>query len=81
MRITSPSFLANAIRNARIERGLTQKELGDLIGMKQPTVSSFETRPEKTSLTTLFRIMAALELSIEVADRDDKKETGWAHEW
>ncbi len=69
MRVTSPAALANAIRDQRKLGQNTQREIADLVGIKQTTVSDFELKPESTKLETLFKILAALDLELHVSKR------------
>lgn len=50
------------IRDRRIEKGLSQEELGDLLGMRQEAVSSLE-RFGPRRITTAIEIAAALDMS------------------
>jgi len=54
------------------------------VGIRQDTVSSFELNPESTKLETLFKILAALELSLDIQPRNqspDSPASGWKEEW
>lgn len=73
MNVTSPKMLAQAIRDARKQRNLTQRETAASMGMKQSTVSEFENHPEGTSLDTLFKLLAALDLKLQVVSWRVKK--------
>lgn len=55
--------LAEAIRELREVRSLSQADLARLIGSGQARVSKLERSLESTSLDTLFRCMLALEAS------------------
>jgi len=66
---TTASQLAAAVKNRRLTLGLSQTDLARLAGIRQKTVSEFETRPEDRTLKTLFRLMTALELEFDVAPR------------
>ncbi|NEM65202.1 transcriptional regulator, partial [Escherichia coli] len=37
---------------------------------KQATVSNFENHPEKTTLTTVFKILQSLELSMAICEKN-----------
>jgi len=51
------------LRDARIARGLTQVQLGELADVGQKTISSLETRDVRTvDLPVLARLAEALEL-------------------
>lgn len=58
------SVLAEIVRSgvekARRERGLTQAELGKLLGMPQSQVSRLERNPDGTTLRVLRRVAEAL---------------------
>jgi HTH-type transcriptional regulator/antitoxin HipB len=70
MHITrSTKQLGVHIRNERIDRGLSQQELADLIGTGQKTISRIENGNEGTKLETIFSIVSALELDIALMAR------------
>jgi len=72
MRVTSPTALANAVRNQRKVTQKTQQETANLVAIKQTTVSDFELKPESTKLETLFKILAALDLELHITPRGTK---------
>lgn len=79
-KITSGKLLANALRNYRIEQNKTQGQVGDTVGVKQATISSFENNPDSTKLETLFKILNSLNLELSVRERgvsNDKSSEGW----
>ncbi len=57
-------YVSNKIREYRKLRGLTQKELGDKIGVKHNTVSGYESATSEAEQDILFKIANALEISI-----------------
>lgn len=69
MKITSGKLLANVLRNYRIEQNKTQGQVGNTVGVKQATISSFENNPDSTKLETLFKILNALNLELSVRER------------
>lgn len=81
--ITSPNVLAEYIRDYRKKKGLSQTEVGELVGLRQVTVSAFETRPTGTKVDTLFRILSALELELQISSREEASHlnSGWDEEW
>ena len=83
MNVTSPKMLAQVVRDARKQRKLTQREAAESMSMKQSTVSEFENHPEGTRLDTLFKLLAALDLELQVVSRKGKNKTseGWDQEW
>lgn len=64
--IYSPKQLAQLIRLERQKRGWTQSDLARRVGIKQATVSNFENNPDKTTLTTLFKILQSLEQELVI---------------
>jgi HTH-type transcriptional regulator / antitoxin HipB len=91
MKITDPKALSNYLRDERRARGLSQAKVGDLVGLRQGTVSKFESMPEKMQLDTLFRLLSALELELSVKPKGSKMHTQkpgavsagdkWTEEW
>ncbi|MEM0570459.1 helix-turn-helix domain-containing protein [Salmonella enterica] len=83
MNATSPKMLAQALRNARKQRKLTQREAAESMCMNQSTVSEFENHPEETRLDTLFKLLAALDLKLQVVNRRGENESSdsWDQEW
>lgn len=83
MNVTSLKMLAQAVRNARKQRKLTQRETAERMDMKQSTVSEFENHPEGTRLDTLFKLLAALDLKLQVVSRkgENKSSDSWDQEW
>lgn len=91
MKITDPKALSIYLRDERRRRGLSQAKVGDLVGLRQGTVSKFESMPEKMQLDTLFRLLSALELELAVKSKGcivRKKSSAsstsgdkWTEEW
>ena len=52
------------IADARKKAGLTQKQLADKMGMPQSQISRIEKHPDRTTLRTMKRVAAALEIDI-----------------
>ncbi|RTE86574.1 MULTISPECIES: helix-turn-helix domain-containing protein [Gammaproteobacteria] len=87
MKITDSKALSNYLRNERRARGLSQAAVGDVVGLRQGTVSKFESMPDKTQLDTLFRLLSALELELSVKPKNTTSHTEtsagerWNEEW
>ena len=84
MKVTSAKQLSAYIKDARLSQKLSQGKVAGKVGIRQDTVSSFELNPESTKLETLFKILAALELSLDIRPRTDPAENatpGWKEEW
>ncbi|MHB1948414.1 MAG: helix-turn-helix domain-containing protein [Gammaproteobacteria bacterium] len=83
MLIHTPKDLALMVINQRKKLKLSQAEVGKRVGLKQQTVSDFETKPESTKLSTLFHILSAVSLDINATPKDGSThtKTQWKEEW
>jgi HTH-type transcriptional regulator / antitoxin HipB len=81
MILHSTQELAEYIRDRRKRQKLSQAEVGDRVGVKQATISSFENNPEGTKLETLFKLMSALDLELQVIPKEKVRNQGWQEEW
>jgi transcriptional regulator with XRE-family HTH domain len=73
-------LLGRALRDARREHGLTQRQLATLSGVAQPTISNIERGVSSVSLDTLLRILAALRLELVLQPRaSDDLASHWQH--
>lgn len=57
------------MRLARKSKGLTQAELGKLAGMPAHRISLVETSSSDPKVSTLFALISALELDLELLQR------------
>ena len=84
MKVTSAKQLSACLKDARRLQKLSQGKVANKVGLRQDTVSSFEINPESTKLDTLFKILAALELSLDIKPRTDPSDSpssDWKEEW
>ncbi|MBD2705529.1 helix-turn-helix transcriptional regulator [Spirosoma sp. BT702] len=58
--------VGETVRAARKEAGLTQSELGELAGMKQPNIAALEKGKGNLSLDQLEKIAVALGKDVKV---------------
>ena len=65
----TPKDIGHAIREARKGQNLTQKDLAMKNGLWQETVSKIENGVSSTKLETLFDLLAALDLEIQIKPR------------
>ena len=65
----TPRQIGNLIRRARKQRGWSQSQLAERVGVRQGTISLIETGNPATKLDTLLAILAALELELQVGSR------------
>jgi len=67
--ITSPETLGKVLRRYRKELGLTQSQAGKKFNLSQKTVSNIESGRPGVELSTLFKLMAALGLEMQLTSR------------
>ncbi|MDR2899003.1 MAG: helix-turn-helix domain-containing protein, partial [Clostridiales bacterium] len=56
--------LGEVIRNARKNKGLTQKELAQMIGAKDTSISNWEKNHNRPNGSTLIMLFRALDISV-----------------
>jgi HTH-type transcriptional regulator / antitoxin HipB len=83
MIIHSPGELAELSRDHRTQKKLSQAEVGDRVGLRQKTVSAFESKPASTKLDTFFRLLSALDLELHIIPKEkiESLTQGWDEEW
>jgi len=81
LRATDPKTLGQILKSVRIEKGLTQHEAGQLVGITQAMVSRIETGESNVRMDTLFRLLAALNMEIHLQPRDSSLFSGQGEEW
>src|SRR5690554_6697379 len=66
-------LLGQAIKQARLERNLTQEELGELVGVKKAQISKIENSATDARFTTILKVFEALgarvNFNVELNDR------------
>ena len=65
--------IVNKIRVIRQNKGLSQKELANLIGMKQSAIARMESMMSVPNLHTLVKISRALNIKIEIVEEPSVK--------
>ena len=81
MFIRAPKELALFVINERKKRKLSQAAIGDLVGLKQQTISAFEKKPESTKLDTLFRILSAVNVDMNLFSKNNTQKSKWKQVW
>jgi DNA-binding Xre family transcriptional regulator len=56
------SKIGSIIKEARVQKGLNQKELAFMVGMKQPDISTIEEGRKNATLHTLSRLCKVLDI-------------------
>jgi len=57
-------LLGNTIKHARIERNMTQEQLGELIGVKKAQISKIENNTTDARFSTILKVFKALDMRI-----------------
>lgn len=65
----SPTDIGNLLRNARKAQKLSQADLAQRAGIWPRTISLIEAGAGGTKLETLFDLLAALDLELQIAPR------------
>ena len=82
MFIRAPKELALFVINERKKLKLSQAAVADLVGLKQQTISAFENKPESTKLDTLFRILSAVNVDMNLFSKNNSHKKGkWKQVW
>lgn len=64
MSVNIPSFVGSKIKDYRRKEKLSQKELGEIVGVKHNTISSYESGNNEPVHSVLYKIANALNVSI-----------------
>ena len=71
--VRSDDQLANAIKRLRKMQGLSQAELAKKAGVTQPTVSRIEQGSKAAEVGTIFLLLSALNIDLQVIPRVQNK--------
>ncbi len=66
-------IIGNMIKKARLERHLTQEELGKLVGVQKAQISKLENNANSATIDTIIRIFKALQADISFSVRLENK--------
>lgn len=58
--------LAEVLQTARIQKGYSQEQLGDMVGVKYSTIGRIENCKYSPNLDIFYKIAHALEISVKV---------------
>ena len=65
--VLEPEFsLIKALMDARLEKGLTQKELAEMTGISQGDISRIERGTANPSIKTIQRLATALDKKVQI---------------
>jgi HTH-type transcriptional regulator / antitoxin HipB len=66
-------IIGGLIRKTRLERQLTQEELGKLVGVQKAQISKLENNANSATIDTIVRVFKALKAEIHFNIRLDEK--------
>lgn len=66
-------IIGDMIRKARLERHLTQEELGKLVGVQKAQISKLENNANSATIDTIVRVFKALQAEIYFNIKLDSK--------
>jgi len=59
-------IIGSIVKDARKKRNLTQKELGDLIGVQKAQISKIENNTKSVRIDTFLKVLTALKAKINL---------------
>ena len=71
-RINFEISLIGKMIEAREEKGLSQRELAEISGVKQPAIARLESMKATPQIDTLFKVLHPLGYTIEIVPLDNK---------
>ena len=66
-------IIGDMIKTARLERQLTQEELGKLVGVQKAQISKLENNANSATIDTIIRVFKALQADITFSVRLENK--------
>ena len=73
--LQTPTQLADHLRSFRKARGLTQAQLGRLVGIDQTRMARIEKDPDRVSVNFLMKVLTALRVRVLLQPLDTSKPT------
>jgi len=67
-------ILGSIIKKARIERNLTQSDLGDILGVNKGQISKLENNTKDIRMSTFFKALEALDAKVKFMIELESKE-------
>jgi len=64
--------LSSVLKNLRKQSGLTQKDMGEKLGISQRRVAAIEANPESARFERILQMLSELEADIVIRDRNSK---------
>ena len=67
----TPKQLGQLLKSCRVQQERTQSAVGSKVGIKQSTVSILEADASTARISTLYKLLSALNLELVVRDRSE----------
>lgn len=67
--IRTAQHLAQALKAQRASHKLTQQEAGKRVGLLAKTISALESTPGRSSVESLLKLLAALDLELVIREK------------
>lgn len=74
----TPKQLGQVLKGQRKTQTLTQKETAKLVGLLPKTISKLELATETATIESLFKLLSALQLELEVRSKSQESSS---REW
>lgn len=71
--LQTPAQLSTHLRSFRKARGLTQAELGGLIGIDQTRIAKIESDPARVSVGQFMKLLSALRVRVLLDQTDGQR--------
>jgi len=68
-RIAIANQLSKLLKSFRKQSGMTQRELGQKLGISQRSVAQFEAHPEKARFERVLLVLSALDVDLVLRER------------
>ncbi|TLU54506.1 MAG: XRE family transcriptional regulator [Chlorobium sp.] len=68
--IRTPMQLAMILQGYRKQRRFSQKQAGEHVGLLPKTISALESRPERSCIESLFKLISALDLEMVLLSKE-----------
>lgn len=78
---TAKNYLAEFLKNRRLELGLTQSELATKTGMRQHVISNIEAGQNFLTTKQLWRLCNGLDLYFFIEDKDSGTDVAEKMKW
>lgn len=79
--IRTPAQLGHALKARRATKKFTQKDVGKRVGLLPKTISALESMPERSSVESLLKLLAALELELVLREKSQEPKPSRRSEW